>query len=249
MQPIAPLPPQGRDSHRRSVLAIAENHLIALLPRKDRTRLLALCEPVTLTLAEVLCDPGKPVRHVYFPIDGFISLVTLLEGSPGVEVGMVGAEGMLGAELALGVSISPLHSVVQGPGMAWRIGAAPFCGELARNAALKRTLDRYVYVLMAQLADSAGCVRFHQIGPRLARWLLMSQDRAGADNFRVTQEFLGYMLGVRRVGITAAAGALQRGGLIGYRRGDVTILDRKALEAAACGCYAANRKAYAAQLG
>ena len=249
MQPIAPLPPQGRDSHRRSVLAIAENHLIALLPRKDRTRLLALCEPVTLTLAEVLCDPGKPVRHVYFPIDSFISLVTLLEGSPGVEVGMVGAEGMLGAELALGVSISPLHSVVQGPGMAWRIGAAAFRGELARNAALKRTLDRYVYVLMAQLADSAGCVRFHQIGPRLARWLLMSQDRAGADNFRVTQEFLGYMLGVRRVGITAAASALQRGGLIGYRRGDVTILDRKGLEAAACGCYAADRKAYAAQLG
>ncbi len=230
-------------------MAIAENHLIALLPRKDRTRLLALCQQVHLTLAEVLCDPGKPTRHVYFPTTSFISLVTLVEGSPGLEVGMVGAEGMLGSELALGVVTSPLHSVVQGPGAAWRIPVAAFRAELARSPALKRLLDRYVYVLMAQLTDSAGCLRFHQIGPRLARWLLMSQDRARADKFRVTQEFLAYMLGVRRVGITTAAGSLQRAGLIEYHRGEVTVLDRKGLEAAACGCYAADRKAYAAQLG
>ena len=222
-----------------------ENHLIEQLPRKDRLRLLARCKPVRLALADVLCEPGAPTRHVYFPTDGFISLVTLIDGSPGLEVGMVGREGMLGAQLVLGVQTAPLHAVVQGPGTAWRIEARAFRGELARSPALRRSLNRYVYVLMAELATSAACLRFHMIGPRLARWLLMSQDRARCDSFRVTHEFLAYMLGVRRVGITTAAGALQRSGLIEYHRGDLTVLDRSGLEAAACGCYAAGRRAYA----
>jgi CRP-like cAMP-binding protein len=233
---------------RKATLATIQNHLIELLPRKDRLRLLAICEPVRLDLAEVLCEPGKPTRHVYFPTESFISLIAPIGGKPSLEVGMVGREGMLGAQLALGVITAPLHALVQGPGAAWRIGSAAFRGELARSAALQRTLNRYLYVLMAQLAASAVCLRFHLIGPRLARWLLMSHDRAHSDRFEVTHEFLAYMLGVRRVGITAAAGALQHSGLIEYHRGHLTVLDRSGLEAAACGCYAADRRAYAEQL-
>ena len=225
-------------------MATVENHLIARLPRKDRLRLLALCDPVQLVLAEVLCEPGKPTRHVYFPTEGFISLVASIDGQPALEVGMVGREGMLGAHLALGVATAPLHALVQGAGVAWRIGTPAFRAELARSAPLQRGLSRYLYVLMAQLAASAACLRFHQIGPRLARWLLMTQDRAHADQFHVTHEFLSYMLGVRRVGITSAAGVLQRDGLIEYRRGELTVLDRRGLEAAACACYAVDRKAY-----
>ena len=221
-----------------------ENHLIERLPRKDRQRLLALCEPVLLRLTEVLCEPGKPTRHVYFPTEGFISLVAQVDGQPALEVGMVGREGMLGAHLVLGVATAPLHALVQGPGTAWRIGTPAFRTELARSAPLQRGLNRYLYVLMTQLASSAACLRFHLIGQRLSRWLLMSQDRAQADHFHVTHEFLSYMLGVRRVGITAAAGALQRQGLIEYRRGELTVLDRPGLEAAACGCYATDRQAY-----
>lgn len=226
----------------------AENHLIAELPRPSRLRLQALCEPVELVLAEVLCERGVPVRHVYFPVDGFISLVTQVDHHPGLEVGMVGREGMLGVHLALGVATEPLRALVQGPGLAWRIAAAPFRRELADNPAMQRSLDRYLYVLMAQLATASACLRFHLIAPRLARWLLMSQDRAHAVRFRVTHEFLAYMLGVRRVGITVAAGILQRQGLISYRRGELTVLDRPGLEAAACSCYGADRRSYSAQL-
>jgi len=225
-------------------LAPVENYLIELLPRADRRRLLAICEPVQLVLAEVLCEPGKPTRHVYFPIEGFISLVALVDGSPSVEVGMVGREGMLGAQVVLGVTTAPLHALVQGAGAAWRIGTSAFRRELAGSKALQRGLNHYLYVLMAQQAASAACLRFHMTGQRLARWLLMSQDRAHSDSFHVTHEFLAYMLGMRRVGITAAASALQRSGLIEYHRGELTVLDRSGLEAAACSCYAADRKTY-----
>ncbi|MEO8924237.1 MAG: Crp/Fnr family transcriptional regulator [Caldimonas sp.] len=224
----------------------AENRLIESLPRKDRIGLLSICKRVELGLAEVLANPGAPMPHAYFPTEGFVSLVTRIEGSPGVEVGMFGSEGMLGAHFALGVSMSPLHAVVQGPGLAWRVSAGPLRRELRGSAALRLQLGRYVYVLMEQLAHSAACLRFHLIGPRLARWLLMSQDRSGSDSFRVTHVFLAYMLGVRRVGVTTAAGSLQKQGLIAYRRGEVTILDRRGLEAAACGCYAADRRTYKA---
>lgn len=221
------------------------NYLVDLLPRKDHLRFIAACESVDLTLADVLCEPGKPTKYVYFPTEGFISLIAEVKGSPGVEVGMVGREGMLGVQLALGVATSPLHALVQGAGKALRIGTKAFKAELAASPALQNELNRYLYVLMSQLAESAACVRFHQIGPRLARWLLMSQDRSHSNTFDVTQEFLAYMLGVRRVGITAAAGSLQRDGLISYSRGKLTVLNRKGLEHAACGCYAADRKTYA----
>ena len=227
----------------------AQNHLIELLPVADRSRIMALCEPVELVLSEVLCEPGKPTRHVYFPTQGYISLVALVDGSPGVEVGMVGREGMLGAQLVLGVATVPLHALVQGQGTAWRIATAPFKRELARSAALRRGLNRYLYVLMTQQASSAACLRFHLIGQRLARWLLMSQDRAHSDSFHLTHEFLAYMLGMRRVGITAAASALQRDGLIEYHRGEITVLDRSGLEAAACSCYATSEQTYSDLLG
>ena len=240
---------RGAVAHRKAILAPPKNHLIELLPSKDRLRLLEICQPVDMTLAEVLSEPGEETRYVYFPTEGFISLVAMASGSPGVEVGMVGREGMLGAQLVLGVAKSPLHSVVQGQGTAWRIPARAFRGELTRSSALKRHLHRYLYVLMAQQSTSAACMRFHLTGPRLARWLLMSQDRARADSFHVTQEFLAYMLGMRRVGITAAAGALQKEGLIEYARGEVTVLDRSGLEAAACSCYATEQDAYTELLG
>ena len=230
-------------------MATIENHLIDLLPRKYRRQLLAICEPAHLELGSVLCEPGEPVRDVYFPIDGFISLLTMVDGKSAVEVGMVGREGMLGAPLALGVATAPLRGLVQGPGAAWRVGTRDFRRELANNPPLREGINRYLYVLMAQMAASAACLRYHLIGPRLARWLLMSRDRAHSDSFRVTHEFLAYMLGVRRVGVTAAAGALQRHGLITYHRGDLTVLDRRGLEAAACSCYATDRRAYIEQLG
>jgi CRP-like cAMP-binding protein len=226
-------------------MAAAENHLIELLPRPDRRRLLAVSETVDLLLSEVLCESGTRTRHVYFPIDATISLVTPIDGKPVLEVGMVGREGMVGAQLVLGVTMTPLHVVVQGHGKARRITSSAFRTELASGSALRQCLNRYLYVLMSQLASSSACLRFHLIEPRLARWLLMTQDRAHADAFHVTHEFLAYMLGVRRVGITSAAGALQRAGLIEYRRGELVVLNRKGLEAAACGCYAADRKCYA----
>ncbi len=225
-------------------MAKVENNLIKRLPRTDRSRLLALCEEVPLTLSDVLCDPGKPMRYAYFPVDGFVSLVAVVDGSPGVEVGMVGREGMLGAHIALGVATAPLHALVQGAGSAHRISAQVFRTELAQSVALRDRVNRYLYVLMSQLATSSACLRFHLIGPRLARWLLMSEDHSHAKSFHVTQEFLAFMLGVRRVGITAAAGELQRAGLIEYHRGEITVLNRSGLEAAACSCYRTDREGY-----
>lgn len=225
-------------------MAPVENDLIALLPRRDRVSLLASCDTVQLDPGTVLCEPGEPTRHVYFPNDCFISLVSAIAGEPGLEVGMVGREGMLGAQLALGVSAIPLHALVQGAGTARRIAATAFRRELADSKALQLTLNRYVYVLMAQLATSAACTRFHNVEPRLARWLLMTQDRAHSDSFHLTHEFLAHMLGVRRVGITGAASDLQRRGFIRYHRGDIVVLDRAGLEAAACSCYATDRRAY-----
>ena len=222
-----------------------QNHLIESLPSADRRALLALCTPVDLALSEVLWESGELTRYAYFPIDATISLVTSINGKPVLEVGMVGREGMVGAQLVLGVIKAPMHAVVQGGGKALRIGSSEFRRELARSQALNRLLHRYLYVLMSQLGRSAACLRFHPIGPRLARWLLMTQDRAHSNSFHVTHKFLAYMLGVRRVGITTAAVALQRAGLLEYTRGKLTVLNRRRLEAVACECYVADRRSYA----
>ena len=221
-----------------------QNHLIELLPRVDRQRLLAACEPVDLVLGEVLCERGDAVRHAYFPVDSFISLLMQTDQHPSLEVGMVGREGMVGSALLLGVGAVPLQALVQGAGSALRMGKEAFDKELEMSPALRHVVGRFVYVRLSQMAGLAACLRFHLIGPRLARWLLMSQDRAHGNQFHVTHEFLAAMLGVRRVGVTAAAGELARQGLITYHRGDLRVLDRPGLERASCTCYATDCSIY-----
>jgi CRP-like cAMP-binding protein len=206
--------------------------------------MLAGCETVELAFGDVLYTPGDRLSHVYFPTTSFISLIMPVDGSTSLEVGLVGNEGMFGIPLALGVDVSPVRAVVQGAGSALRMDAPTFCRELGRRQALQRGIDRYAFVHLSQLAQTAACTRFHVVEARLARWLLMTQDRAHGDNFQITQEYLAFMLGVRRVGITKAASSLQRRNLIHYSRGNITVLDRRGLKAASCGCYKADQESY-----
>jgi CRP-like cAMP-binding protein len=228
---------------------LLENLLLAALPAADRRRLLANCDSVELGEGDRVVDPGDAVRHVFFPIDSFVSLIARIDGGAQLEVGLVGNEGMVGTSLILGVPVSPLRALVQGAGRAWRLDAATFTRELERSSALRRVLNRYLYVVLGQLAQSAACTRFHFVEARLARWLLMTRDRAHSNGFRITHEFLAYMLGVRRVGVTRAASALQRRKLIRYTRGSLEILDPPGLTAVACGCYASDKATYASVLG
>jgi CRP-like cAMP-binding protein len=222
---------------QRTIRAPAANRLLAGLPRKESRRLIDGMEQVTLTYGEILYEPGEQIRHVYFPNDSLVSLLTLVDQHQALEVGLVGREGMVGIPLALEIGISPVRALVQGTGTAMRLGAAHFLRELRQSHALQRELHRYTYALMAQITQTAACNRFHVVEARLARWLLMTHDRMRSDQFRLTQEFLSQMLGVRRVGVTKAASALQEKMLISYSRGNIRILDRKGLEAAACSCY------------
>jgi CRP-like cAMP-binding protein len=215
----------------------AANSLLALLPRKAYQLMLPRLEPVTLTFADVLYRPREAIQHVYFPIDCLVSLLTLVEGHLALEVGLVGHEGMLGIPLALGVKDSPVRALVQGSGTALRMKSAHFVNEYRHNLPLQHAVSRYTYDLMVQVTQTAACNRFHQVDARLARWLLMTRDRVGSNQFRLTQEMLGRMLGVLRVAVTKAAGMLQKRKLISYSRGDISILDSKALEVAACQCY------------
>jgi len=227
----------------------ATNKLLTALPSKDRDNVLAHCEPVELVFAEILYYAGERVQHVYFPTSSFISLVTPVNQSHGLEVGLIGNEGLLGITLMLDIDIAPCQALVQGAGTALRIAAPLFLHELERSQALQLELKHYLYVSMSQLAQTAACNRYHQVEARLARWLLMTHDRSQTDTFHVTHIFLAYILGVRRVGITKAALSLQQQKLISYRRGDITILDRAGLEAAACACYRTETETYERILG
>jgi CRP-like cAMP-binding protein len=217
--------------------APAANTLLAALPRKDYQRLLGALEPVTLTFGETLYRPRQPIRHVYFPCDSLVSLLTLVEGHMPLEIGLVGREGMLGIPVALGVNDSPVRALVQGTGTALRMTTAHFRIEHGKCGSLHRALSRYIHERIVQITQTAACNRFHAVEERLARWLLMTRDRMGTDHFRLTQQLLGNMLGVLRVAVTNAAGELQQRNLISYSRGAISILDGKGLEAAACRCY------------
>jgi len=224
------------------------NRLLDALPTIDQRQVLAESDNVELAFGDVLYDLGETLDQVYFPLTCFISLIMPIDDAS-LEVGLVGSEGMFGTPLALGVNVSPVRAVVQGAGSALRMGGASFCRELRRRPSLQRAIDRYVFIRASQLARMAGCTRFHVIEARLARWLLMTQDRANANSFHITQEFLAAMLGVRRVGVTTAASSLQKRNLIRYSRGRMTVLDRRGLKAASCGCYNEDRRSYAQILG
>jgi CRP-like cAMP-binding protein len=218
------------------------NLLLRLLPRKDYLRLVSGLAPVTLSFGQVLYEPGKPMRNVYFPSACLVSLLTIAEGHLALEVGMVGPEGMLGVPLALGIGVSPVRALVQGDGPALRMGRARFLSEFRSSAPLHRAVLTYVHALMGQITQTAACNRFHVVDSRLARWLLMTRDRVASGEFRMTHEFLSHMLGVRREGVSEAASGFQDEGLIEYSRGKIRILNHPGLEAASCSCYRKSQK-------
>jgi CRP-like cAMP-binding protein len=226
----------------------AKNRLLNLLPKKDRTRFLHACVSVDLAFEETVAHSGGAITHVYFPTGGFLSLLRPVDGD-NIEVALTGDEGMFGWSLGVGIGTSNVQALVQGAGTAWRLSPTAFQRQLSLSSALRKTIGRYTYVLMTQFAQTIGCNRFHVVEKRLARWLLMTADRAHSDSFRITQEFLANMLGVRRAGVSNAAGQLQDRGLIQYRRGNLDILDRPGLERAACGCYRINLETYRSVLG
>jgi CRP-like cAMP-binding protein len=225
--------------------AAKTNRLLAGLPDLDRRRLLGRSISTEMGTADVLYEPGTRIRAVYFPTGGSVSLIMTLQGHGQLQAGLVGDEGMLGTSLVLGVAIAPSLALVQDAGTAWRIDAASFREELERSVALQVRLQRYVHVVMCQSAQTVACTRFHVVEARLARWLLMTRDRAHSDHFHSTHESLASILGVRRAGVTHAAGSLQQRRLIHYSRGQITVLDRRGLEASACACYGANQDTYA----
>lgn len=213
------------------------NLLLASLPRKTYQQLLPGLSAVTLSFGDILYEPTLPISEVYFPNDCLVSLLTPVKDHPALEVGMVGREGMVGVPLALGIGVSPVRALVQGGGPAMRMSRARLLSELKRSPHLQRELNGYIYVLMTQITQTAVCNRFHVVEKRLARWLLMTRDRVGAGEFRMTQKFLSSMLGVRREGVTEAASAFQKRNLIEYSRGKIRIIDHAGLEAACCSCY------------
>jgi CRP-like cAMP-binding protein len=223
----------------------ARNLLLAALSPKAYRRMLGAMREVEVPFGKVLYQPGGATRYVYFPNDSLVSLLVVLEGKKdgaGLEVGLVGREGMVGFPLALGVPKSPVRALVQGEGSAMRMTSAQLVKELGRNRPLKRQLERCGYVSMVTAMQIAACNKAHRLEARLARWLLMVRDRLSSTEFRLTQHFLAQMLGVRRAGVNEAASALQRRGLIQYRRGRIMLVNPAGLRAASCSCYGVIRQ-------
>ena len=213
------------------------NRLLSSLPEEEQGQLAKLSEVVRVEVGDVLYEPGQTIRYIYFPIDCLISLLAVAEGRMTLEVGAVGREGMIGASVVLGHEMAQVRAVVQRAGRATRIDANEFASEFTRMEPLQRLLYRYTDTLLAQAIQIAVCSRFHVLEARLARSLLITRDRLQSEKFHLTHEFLAHALGVRRVGVTKAASALQNQKLISYSRGNIEILNSAGLEAASCRCY------------
>jgi CRP-like cAMP-binding protein len=229
----------------RDPRAVEENYLLRALPDDRYAELLPHLEPVELAARQVLWQPDTTIHSVYFPRSCVVSLLTPLSDEQPVEAATIGREGMVGTAVVLGVRVTNVRAIAQVAGMAARIDAERFVREINRaDGALFPLLLRYTEALHEQTAQAIACNRRHAIEARFARWLLMTEDRAGKNPFPLTQDFLAFMLGVRRASVTVAAGMLQRAGLISYSRGLITVLDREGLEAASCECYAVIQRKY-----
>jgi CRP-like cAMP-binding protein len=220
------------------------NRILAALPRREYRRLLPALELVNMKFGEVIYRHGDVIKHIYFPNDCMISVMTPIGDRQMSEVGLVGKEGMTGIQAALGAKKAAFQNIVQGGGTAMCLPIARFRSELKRDGALKRETNKFAALLMIQFGQTAGCNRYHHVSERLARWLLMCRDRMGANEFRLTQQFLAFMLGVQRPRISGAAAELKKKRLIRYSRGRITILDDKGLLAASCVCYERVKNAY-----
>jgi CRP-like cAMP-binding protein len=219
-----------------------QNHLLAALPAADFERLAPLLEGVPMPLGEALYEPGTQLRHAYFPTTSIVSLHYVTESGASAETAGVGNEGIVGVSLFMGGDTTPSSAVVQTAGYGFRLDRHVLKAEFDRAGALQRLLLRYTQALMTQMAQTAVCNRHHSLEQQLCRWLLLTLDRLPTQELTMTQELVAGMLGVRREGVTEAAGKLQRAGLISYRRGHISVLDRKGLEAQTCECYGVVKK-------
>lgn len=217
---------------------VIENQLLAALSGKSYNHLAPLLERVSLPLGEILYSPQRVIQYVYFPHRTLISIINILKNGDNIEIAIIGSEGMLGTSLLSGDAISPHQAIVQIADSLTRMKASAFVKECQENTELREIALRYSQALFIEVAQTAACNTLHPIIQRLARWLLMSQDRLKSDTVKLTQEFISTMLGVQRVGVTLAASKLQKAGIIEYSRGKVKILRRDELEKASCECYA-----------
>jgi cAMP-binding proteins - catabolite gene activator and regulatory subunit of cAMP-dependent protein kinases len=213
------------------------NRLLSALTPEDFGLLSPHLEAVDLPFKQVLIAPDEPITHVHFPDSGLGSMLALFEGGGSLEVGMIGQDGMVGVPVILGAETVTQECLMQVPGTGWRMAAAALRKATSQSPSLHAALLRYVMAFLAQVSQTAACNGAHRIDERLARWLLMAHDRCHDDRIPLTQEFLSTMLGVRRAGVTVAASTLQRAGIINYVSGDITVLNRPALEVASCECY------------
>jgi CRP-like cAMP-binding protein len=214
-----------------------QNHLLDALPRSDYERLTPHLELIPMKLGDVLYEPGIKMRHVYFPTTSIVSLLYVMEDGASAEIAIVGNEGILGISLFMGGETTPSRAVVQGGGFGFRLRAQLLKDEFARSGPMLRLLLRYTQALITQMSQTAVCNRHHSVDQQLCRWLLLSLDRLASNELAMTQELIANMLGVRREGVTEAAGKLQDAGLIRYRRGRITVLDRAGVESRSCECY------------
>ncbi len=218
------------------------NYLLAALPADVYARLLPNLELVALPLGKVLYESGDTLRHVYFPVDCIVSLLYVMEDGASAEISVVGKEGIIGIALFMGGDSTPSRAIIQSGGYAYRLLAQKFKDEINRHSELLMLLLRYTQSLITQMAQTAVCNRHHSIDQQLCRWLLLSLDRLPTNRLTMTQELIANMLGVRREGVTEAAGKLQKLGVIEYSRGQITVLDRAQLEELSCECYAVVKK-------